>query len=120
MNRYIRFMEQIISSVGGGRQAVLLYLATLPIVAILRGRPIAFVERYVAVRSLVGLPGTVRYVGADGALGVHLDHDPLEVVTEYPRDMVRVTWGGITLRAIEAHLATKPEPSCNLDAAAPL
>lgn len=114
-------MEHLITSLGLGRPVDRLYLATFPIlVAILRGRPIAFVERWVAVRSLVGLRGTVRYVTADGFLGVHLDHDPLEITTEYPRDMVRVTWGGITLMATEAYLATNPEPSCNLDQVAPL
>jgi len=119
MNRYIRFMENNVTSHGPVAVAIVLHLPTFPVlVAKLGGRVIAFCERHVAVRSLVGLPGTVRWVGADGIIGVHLDHAPVAEVTEYPRDFLRVVWGGIALRQLEGYLATNPPIAADLDRAA--
>jgi hypothetical protein len=111
-------MENNVTPRGPVAVAIVLHLPTFPVlVAKLGGRVVAFCERHVAVRSLVGLPGTVRWVGADGVIGVHLDHAPLAEVTEYPRDMIAVTWGGITLCQIEGYLATNPPVAADLDRA---
>lgn len=109
-------MEHIRITVGVVIRAPSLHLPTFPVlVAKLGGRVVAFCERHIPVRSLVGLPGTVRYVGADRTVGVHLDHEPINTITEYPRDLIRVVWGGHTLRAIEAYLATRPPVTADLD-----
>jgi hypothetical protein len=109
-------MENNVTSRGPTVYALVLRLPTFPVfVAKLGGRPVAFCERHVAVRSLVGLPGTVRYVGADHTVGVHLDHHPLRRITEYPRDLITVTWGGIALGSLEAYLATNPPIRADLD-----
>jgi hypothetical protein len=114
-------MEQRRNAVGSPQRAPFLYLPTFPIlVALLGGRVVAFCERYVAVRSLVGLPGTVRWVGADGTVGVHLDHAPVGETAEYPRDMIAVVWGGLALRALETYLATRPPVKADLDRAVSL